>query len=119
MPKTVSVFFTFFLMPHTENEWLQVSTEYDRKWNFPHCLGVMDGKHVALQDPTNSASDYFNYKVFLSIVLLALVDADYCFLYADVGCQGRISDGGVFRNTILFQKIESNIFICVFPSILQ
>ena len=39
---------------------------------------------------------------------MALVDANYCFTFADIGCQGRISDGGVFRNTILYQKIEEN-----------
>lgn len=39
---------------------------------------------------------------------MALVDAHYCFLYADVGCQGRISDGGVYKNTSLYQKIVSN-----------
>lgn len=39
---------------------------------------------------------------------MALVDADYCFLYADVGCQGRISDGGVFRNTNFFHKLQQN-----------
>lgn len=37
-----------------------------------------------------------------------LVDANYCFLYANIGCQGRISEGGVFRNTSLFKKIEEN-----------
>ena len=28
------------------------------------------------------------------------------FLYVDVGCQGRISDGGVFRNTTLSRALE-------------
>lgn len=39
---------------------------------------------------------------------MALVDADYNFLYADVGCEGRNSDGGVFRNTFLFKKLDKN-----------
>ncbi|KAK6186029.1 hypothetical protein SNE40_008144 [Patella caerulea] len=32
---------------------------------------------------------------------MALVDADYQFIYVDVGCNGRISDGGVFAGSNL------------------
>jgi len=63
---------------------------------------------VQLQAPIGSGSDYFNYKSTFSIVLMAIVDADYNFLYANIGCQGRISDGGVFRNTSFFKKLEEN-----------
>ena len=56
----------------------------------------------------NSGSYYFNYKGFFSIVLLGLVDADYKFIYIDVGCNGRISDGGVYRNSSLSQALSEN-----------
>ena len=36
---------------------------------------------------------FFNYKHSFSLVLLAVVDAAYKFIYVDVGCNGRISDG--------------------------
>ena len=42
------------------------------------------------------------------MVLLALVDADYKFIYVDVGCNGRISDGGVYRNSSLSRALEQN-----------
>ncbi|CAH1993114.1 unnamed protein product [Acanthoscelides obtectus] len=89
-------------MPSTPEEWLLVSEQYQELWNFPNCLGAMDGKHVALQTPINSGSEYYNYKSHCSIVLFALVDANYNFIFADAGCQGRISDGGqeVYREGI-------------------
>lgn len=67
----------------------------------------MDGKHIMLQTHINSGSEYNNYKDFFSIVLFALVDANYNFLFIDVGCQGRISDEGVFQSCELYRKITS------------
>ena len=50
----------------------------------------------------NSRSYHFNYKGTFGTVLLALVDADYKLIYVDIGCNGRVSDGGVYRNSTLF-----------------
>ena len=68
----------------------------------------MDGKHILIQPPANTGSYYFNYKQRFSIVLLAIVDANYNFIYIDVGCNGRISDGGVFKNSNLSCALEEN-----------
>lgn len=94
-------------MPSTANEWKEIASEYENQWNFPHCLGAIDGKHITMQSPINSGSEFYNYKHFYSIVLLALVNANYCFTFVDCGTQGRLSDGAVFRNSLLFEKMES------------
>lgn len=67
----------------------------------------MDGKHVGIKCPAKSGSNFFNYKNFFSIVLFAIVDADYKFIYIDVGKNGRISDGGIFANTPIYNKLEN------------
>ena len=41
---------------------------------------------------------------------MALVDYDYKFFYIDVGCQGRISHGGVYNNSTLKGAILNNSF---------
>ncbi|KAJ8953306.1 hypothetical protein NQ318_012100 [Aromia moschata] len=86
-------------MPITEEDWITVERGFRNR--FPHAIGAIDGKHVVLQTPINSGSDYFNYKKTFSLVLLALVDSNYCFMFADIGCQGRISDGGVLKTIYL------------------
>ena len=90
----------------SEEEWISIAQESTVKWNFNNCIGAMDGKHVLIKPPANSGSQYFNYKHTSSIVLLAIVDADYKFIFADVGCNGRISDGGVLKNCSLYQALE-------------
>lgn len=69
---------------------------------------IADGKHVAFRASKEDASQYFNYKGFSSIVLMALVDANYNFLYVDVGCNGRANDNNVFERSTLYTAINSN-----------
>jgi hypothetical protein len=73
-------------MPSTEAEWLAVADAFNDKWQFPHCLRAMDGKHIVMKKPSNSGSTFYNYKHTFSIVLLAVVDPSYRFLYVAVGC---------------------------------
>jgi hypothetical protein len=93
-----------FQIPKTKQEWLAVANQYQALWNFPHSIRAIDGKHAVLQCPSNSASEYFDYKNAFSIVLFALVDANYNFIFVNAGCQGRISDSSVFKNTELYKK---------------
>lgn len=39
---------------------------------------------------------------------MALVDANYNFIFVDACSQGRISDGDVFKNTVLWNKLEND-----------
>jgi len=43
------------------------------------------------------------------MVLLAIADAKYHFIMCDFGTNGRISDGGVLKNTIFYEKLEKNL----------
>ena len=94
-------------MPQTAEQWKAIAAEFKERWNFNNCLGAMDGKHVVIRPPPGSGSYYFNYKHTFSVVLLALVDADYQFTYVDVGTNGRISDGGVYKSSDLAQALEN------------
>lgn len=80
---------------------------FSTRWNFPGCIGAIDGKHVLIRCPKQSGSTFYNYKGSFSLILLALVDSNYCFTYVDVGAAGRESDGGVFSRCSLKKAIES------------
>ena len=98
----------YMRLPTNEEEWLEIAEKTYQRWNYPNCFGAADGKHIAIVKPKHSGSDFYNYKGFYSIVLMALVDYDYKFLAIDVGVQGRISDGGVFKNSALYRALENN-----------
>lgn len=87
---------------------MQISAENCQLWNFPNCVGCLDGKHIQLISPAGSGSHFYNYKLTNSIVLLALVSAKYKFIYVDIGTNGRASDGGVFNACSLFKAVINN-----------
>jgi hypothetical protein len=66
----------------------------------------MDGKHVQTKMPTGSAYLFYNYKHFFSVLLTALVDADYCFIAIYVGEVGKSSDSILFKNSNIGKKLE-------------
>ena len=57
-----------------------------------------------MKKPKKSGSEYFNNKVYFSLVL-ALVDAEYKFLWVNVGASGSSSDAQIFSKRK--QKIEN------------
>ena len=95
--------------PSTELEWKAISQEFEIKWNFTHALGSIDGKHVVMQAPHSSGSEYFNYKKGHSVVLLAVSNARYEVIIVDIGDSGRQSDGNVYHNSYFGCAIESNM----------
>ncbi|CAH1990330.1 unnamed protein product [Acanthoscelides obtectus] len=101
----IKVLKKYLKLPQSENEWRNEAEAFARKWNFPHCLGAIDGKHVKIFKPPGTGSYYFNYKYSFSIVLMGIVNANYEFLMVDVGANGRVSDGGVFSNTAFCKKL--------------
>lgn len=95
-------------IPDTKEEWNEIIHNTYERWNFPNAFAAADGKHVGILCPNNSGSEFYNYKGFFSIVLLAFVDYNYRFMVAEVGCQGRISDGGVYRNSNMFKALTQS-----------
>ena len=59
--------------PTIPDDWKELEREFRIRWNVPHALGALDGKHVALKKPKNTGALYHNYKGF-SIVMWGLVD---------------------------------------------
>ena len=57
----------------------KIGEGFEQRWNFPNCVGAIDGKHVVIQAPAKSGSVFFNYKKQSSIVLLGICEIDYNF----------------------------------------
>lgn len=99
----------FLKTPKLEEEWRTIAKDFLEKWQFPHCLGALDGKHIYIQPPAHSGSTWHNYKSRFSVLMMAVVDANYKFIYISVGTQGRVSDAGLFAHSDLKKALDQGL----------
>nr|CAH7767049.1 unnamed protein product [Callosobruchus chinensis] len=85
----------FLSLDCDETIWRGIASSFMTRTNFPHCVGAIDGKQVRVVKPVHSGSLFYNYKNYFSVVLLAVCDSNYKFLYIDVGSFGKESDSTV------------------------
>nr|CAI5841789.1 unnamed protein product [Callosobruchus analis] len=91
----------------TIEEWKNIALDFYNKWNFPNCIGCIDGKHIRIKCPKKTGSTFFNYKSYISIVLQGIADANYKFIAVEVGAYGRQSDEGTFSDSNIYQRLEA------------
>ena len=100
----------YLSIPSTRNQWIQLADEFESKWQFPHAVGAIDGKHISIRAPPHTGTEYFNYKKYFSIVLLGIVDSNAQFIAFDLGSAGSQSDGGIFKSGCLNDICASSCF---------
>ena len=99
VPEVANAIWDGFVRTHMqmpkEEEWRAIAKEFEKEWDFPNCIGAIDGKHVTIRAPP------------CSIVLQAVVDANYCFRMDDVGAYGKGSDGGTLRASAFGKALQA------------
>lgn len=98
-----------YLPEPTTEIWKQSAQGFKNVWQFPNCIGSIDGKHVTIKCPDKTGSNYWCYLNKFSIVLLAIVGPDYKFICVDIGGFGKNSDGGIFEASNMGQRFETNL----------
>ena len=65
------------------------------QWQFKYAFTAIDGSHCPIKCPAcgvESMKQYCNFKNFYLVVLLALVDVNYRFIWASIGVPGNTHD---------------------------
>ena len=108
----------YLAVPSATEEWLAISERFFERWDYPNRIGAVDGKHIPMQPPPGSGSEYYSYKHTHSIVLMVVAGPDFECIYTDVGINGRVSDGGVWNVCTVAKTLEKNELSVPAPSCL-
>lgn len=98
-----------YLPEPTTEIWEQSAKGFEDVWQFPNCIGSIDGKHITIKCPNKTGSNHFCYLNKFSIVLMAIVGPDYRFICVDIGGYGKNSDGGIFDSSNMGQRFEAGL----------
>jgi len=63
-----------------EEKWIEIAKGFNENANYLICIGAIDSKHIRVIKPSALGSLNYNYKSYLSIVLLSVCEADYKFI---------------------------------------
>ena len=101
--------------PSSHEDFKHSMEKFGEEWQFPYAFSAVDGSHLPIKCPNGGAQamkQYFNFKGFYSIVLMALVDAVYRFICASVGAPGNTHDSTLLQSTDLWKKIvDGKLFL--------
>ena len=101
-------------MPCTEQEFKQKMKEMNDKWQFPFYWAAIDGCHIPIKCPPGGAAscrEYHNFKNVYSVVLMAMIDSRYRFIWGSCGFPGNSHDAIIFQSTALWEKLKGDDFI--------
>ena len=82
--------------------------DMEAEWQFPCCFGALDGCHIPIKCPSGgleACKEYHNFKNFYSIVLMALIDSKYRFIWASAGFPGNSHDSVILQATELYHSL--------------
>ena len=84
---------------------------FETYWGFPQAVGAIDGSHIPIIRPDESASDYYNRKGYYSVIMQAMVDFHGLFMDVYIGWPGKVHDARVFANSSIYRRgMEGTLF---------
>ena len=88
-----------------QNERLrEIIDGFKRHWGFPQAVAAIDGTHIPILWPQDSASDYYSRQGYYSLLMQAVVDFQGLFIDVNIGWPGKIHDARVFANSSCYRK---------------
>lgn len=97
----------YIRFPHTANELISTKAQFERQYDFPGILGVIDGTHIAITAlPKEIESAYVNRKGFHSINAQIVCNADMVITNVNARFPGSTHDSFIYRGSMIYTHLE-------------
>lgn len=96
----------YIKFPETEAETLAATETFEELSELPNIVGAIDGSHVRIIAPKDSAVDYFSRYQQYDFIIQAVVNGRKLFLDFACGFPGSMHDARVLRRSAIFRKAE-------------
>ena len=93
--------------PTTVAETMRCIETFTDKSRLPNIVGAIDGTHIKIVAPRDSAVDYFSRNQQHDFIIQAIADSKGLFLDFAAGYPGSIHDARVYRNSSLYLRASN------------
>lgn len=107
-------------IPKSQEDFRRKILDMEEFWQFPCCWAAIDGCHIPMKCPPGgleACKEYHNFINFYSIVLMAMADSHYRFLWGSCGFPGNSHDSVIFRSTDLWSTIQNGFIPSIWKTV--
>ena len=97
----------YIKFPTTVAETMRCIETFTDKSRLPNIVGAIDGTHIKIISPRDSAVDYFSRNQQHDFIIQAVSDGKGLFLDFAAGYPGSLHDARVYRNSSLYQRASN------------
>lgn len=105
----------FIKLPVTVDETAASIGTFEHLSMLPNIAGAIDGSHIKIRAPRESAVDYFSRYQQHDVVVQAVVNGRKLFIDVAAGFPGSLHDARVLRNSSIYQKAENGDILAAGP----
>ena len=91
----------YIVLPKTKEEVEEHARNFYNRYDFPQCIGAVDGTHIKIKRLVDNPTNYVNRKGYFTLNCQGTVGCNYCFIDVLIKWPGSVYGPWMFGNSAL------------------